>query len=277
MSILGSAVSTSYSLRWGLGRILNAGRTPRNPHAETLARDGVVVLKGLFPADEARKILEENRRRFEAPDPSDLLFSPDAIKVREASSARRDELKRYYFLYIKNYHDKVDVYSAIDPLVAPILRSFYGSDYYYRDIACYRSQLTAVRFQGSYSWHRDNYPPGCLRVMLLLTDVPSEKEGPLTYALGSHRGFKPELGLYGPRVPNEDVVGDYEIMPCTGPQGTIVIFDNNGIHRAGNPLTGFREVINAILFPCIARSHDGPLGLDLTRPKGLLQGYTRAL
>ncbi len=186
----------------------------------------------------------------------------------------RGELARYYFLHLRLYSEKLDIYRYVDPLIRPILESYYASNYYYRELDCYRSQPVPAS-TGSYDWHRDNYPPGSIKAITYLTDVASVEDGPLVVAAGSHLRFKPELGLYGPRVPKDQVEGRYELEPCLGPAGTIVLFNNNSIHRAANPSRGYREVLNTLLLPSVTAGRPAVKGTDVSSPPSFLQKYTR--
>lgn len=272
---IGKLVTASYRLRGSLARALHRGPISPDKRAHELSKAGVLVLKGLLsPADWAM-ILAINRDRFDRAHSKELIFSPDGVKLREAASVGDAEFARYYFLHIKHYHRKFDIYRMVDPLISPILKAFYRSNYYYRDLVCYRSQPVEPPYQGSYAWHRDNYPPGCLKVMVYLTDVLEESSGPLVYANGTHAAFRPQLGGYGPRIPREEVEGKHELKPCLGPRGTVILFDNNGVHRAANPSRGHREVINATILPCIGRSRPRVRGLDLHSEKGFWKKYTR--
>ncbi len=272
---VGKLIGASYQLRAGLARRLHWGTPPVNPQARRLREDGVLVLPELLLPEVLAQAHAANRGLFERSRASELLLSPDGIKIIEAADVSAEEFARYYFLHSKNYPDRMDIYRAIDPHVRDILTSFYGSNYFYRDFVCYRSQPTARAYQGSYAWHRDNYPVGCLKVMTYLTDVLSESEGPFIYAPGTHIGYRPQLGRYGPRIPREQVEGRLAVRACLGPAGTIIIFDNNGIHRASNPARGHREALNATVFPRIGRGRPPVRGLDMGMETGLLKKYAR--
>lgn len=272
---VGKLVTASYRLRGRLARALHRGPIASDPRAAELRREGVIVLPSLLPAQTLEMIDAINRHRFDRRHAADTLYSPDGVKLLEGASVTANEFDGYYFLHIKNYHQKLDIYRYLDPLLAQVLRAYYRSNYYYRDFFCYRSQPVAKSFQGSYGWHRDNYPPGCLKVMVYLTDVTNEAAGPFVYARKTHAAFNPELGNYGPRLPREEVEGRYQLTPCLGPRGTVILFDNNGVHRASQPTEGHREVLNATILPCIRKTRPRVRGLDLRTEKGFLKRFTR--
>lgn len=275
-NLIGKAITQAYHARASLARALHFEPAPPHEAAETLRRDGFVVLPSLLPPATLAEVKALNERWFDRARTADQAYSPDGKKLLEAAAAPAAELDAYYFLHIKAYHEKFDIYGIVDPLVRPILKSFYRSHYYYRDVECYRTQAPPTdEFQGSFAWHRDNYPPGCLKVIVYMTDVLAAEAGPLVYARGSHAGFRPELGAYGPRIPREEVEGKLDLRPCLGPKGSVVVFDNNGVHRASRPQTGVREVLNATVFPCVGSGRKPLVGLDLDEEATFLKKYTR--
>lgn len=271
---IGKLITRGYALRSSFARLMLAEAPPPHPLAKTLERDGVLVLPGALPPETVRRINEANSRWLDLDHPAELVFSPDGKKLLEAAGASREEVARFYFLHIKNYQRKFQVYREIIPLIDPILGAFYRSRYYVRDVYCYRTQ-PVPQAQGSYEWHRDNYPPGSLKVMTYLTDVPSSRQGPLSVAAGTRHGFFPELGKIGDRYAAE-TVADRRVVDCVGPAGTIIIFDNNSIHRATDPTQGQRDVINFTVFPSVLPPEPGEVkGLDLTEEATWLKRYTR--
>lgn len=272
-NIVGKLLTRAYSARQTLAR-LAAPPAAAHPLAETLEKDGVLILPGTLSRQAVARLKAVNARYFDDPARTELIYSPDGRKLHDAAGAPAEEVERFYFLHIKNYQDKVDVSREIVPLIAPILGAFYRSRYFVRDAYCYRTQpVPAV--QGSYEWHRDNYPPGSLKVMTYLTDVLGPEDGPLTVAAATRHGFYPELGKIGDRYAEETVAGR-RIVDCLGPAGTVIVFDNNSIHRATDPSRGRREAINFTVFPCVLPANGRkPRGLDLKQEAGWLKRYTR--
>lgn len=275
---VGKLITQAYRVRAGLARALHFESVAPNDLSERLRRDGLVVLDSLLPAATLARIAAVNEKYFDRARVDEQVYSPDGVKLLEAAAAAPGELDSYYFMHIKNYHKKLDIYELVDPLIRPILKGFYKSNYYYRDFECYRTQPPAKKdeFQGSFAWHRDNYPPGCLKVIVYMTDVLKPEAGPLVYAPGSHAAFRPELGQYGPRIPREEVEGKLKLVPCLGSRGSVVIFDNNGVHRASRPESGRREVLNSTVFPCVGKGRKPLQGLDLqNEASSFLKKYTR--
>lgn len=273
--LIGTAVETAYASRAALARLLVAQAPAPDPRAARLAEDGLVVLPGLLDAATVARIRAANAEWFDLDDRSELVYSPDGKQLLEAAGASRAEVERYYFLHVKNYQRKFDLYRVFAEALDPVLRAHYGGRWRARDIYCYRNQpVPAV--QGSYAWHRDNYPTGSLKVMTYLTPVRGLEDGPLTVAKGSHKGFKPDLGRVGDRYDDAWVKERYELVHALGEPGTVIVFENNSVHRAWDPARGFREALNFTVFPSVLAPEPSEVkGLDLGEEAGLLKKYTR--
>jgi ectoine hydroxylase-related dioxygenase (phytanoyl-CoA dioxygenase family) len=176
---------------------------------------------------------------------------------------------------VKNYQRKFELYRVFSEPLDPVLTAYYGGRWAARDVYCYRNQpVPAV--QGSYAWHRDNYPTGSLKVMTYLTPVRGVEDGPLTVARGSHKGFRPELGKVGDRYDDAWVGQRFEPVHALGEAGTVIIFNNNAVHRAWDPSRGCREALNFTVFPSLLPPEPSEVkGLDLTEEAGWLKRYTR--
>lgn len=274
MNALGKLVTKAYAARRSLARALYFGAAAPHEAARRLAEDGVVVLPGLMPNHRLEAVAELNRGAFDYANAKDLIFSLDGTKLVNADTVSAGDFAKHYFLIHKNYNRKFDVYEHLDPLISAVLRAHYRSNFYFREVDSYRSQPVSTGYIGSFAWHRDNYPPGSLKVMLYLTDV-AEEDGPLTYALGSHKGFEPELGKYGDRIPREEVEGKLRVFPCLGKKGTVILFNNNGIHRAANPSRGYREVVNSLILPSVTGVRPAVNGTSLETEHTFIRKYTR--
>lgn len=273
VDLFGVTVAKWFEVRAKIARGLSRKIFAGHPAANALCSDGVVVLRDLIPANLIDEINGLNERYFNFSDPSELVYSADGKDLREVKGVSRKDAEQFYFLHLKNYHRKYNVYDSIVPAISPILESHYRSNYYVRDVCCYRTQpIPSV--QGSYQWHVDNYPAGSLKVIVYLTNVTQET-GPLKVALGSHVGFQPVLGRIGDRFEEEYVQHHFNIVDCLGPRGTVVVFNNNTIHRATDPVSGHRDVINFSVFPCVWKGRGGMRGVDPQETGKFLRKYTR--
>ena len=275
MNTIGSLIGGVYGARRRLAQAFAPEPIEANESARILEEDGVVILPSLLPAKLIDGINQANAGYYDLSRPEELLYSPDLVEVREAAGATPDELRRFYGLHIKNYQEKFDVYRHVVPRIDPIMRSYYRSRFYVRDVYCYRTQPVPT-VSGSYRWHTDNYPIGSSRAIVYLNDVDSVENGPLAVALGSHAGYRPELGRIGARFEESYVRDNFKILPCLGKKGTVILFNNNSIHRATDPARGHRDVINFIMFPALfPRLGRGPTGADLRTEDNWLKKYTR--
>lgn len=277
MNMIGKAVTRFYDARGAMARAVFAGAPAANQAAETLARDGVVILPGALPAAQLEKVIALNRGRFDYSNAKNIIFSDDGKRLVNADTVTAAEFAKYYFLLQKNFNTVFDVYEYLEPVVGPILSAMYRSNWYFREVDSYRSQPVEMsnEYVGSFAWHRDNYPPGSHKVMLYLTDVTGVEDGPFTFSTGSHKGFYPELGKYGDRIPKEEVEGRLPVQPCLGPKGTIIVFNNNGVHRAANPKRGHREVVNALCLPSVSARRPPVNGTSLETEYTFIRKYTR--
>jgi ectoine hydroxylase-related dioxygenase (phytanoyl-CoA dioxygenase family) len=274
-ALIGAAVEAGYAARAHLARVLQARTPPPDERARALERNGIVVLPGLLDAATVARIRAANAEWFDLDHREELIFSPDGKVLKEAATSPRAEVERYYFLHVKNYQRKFELYRVFGALLDPVLGAYYGGRWAARDIYCYRNQpVPAV--QGSYAWHRDNYPTGSLKVMTYLTPVRGPEDGPLTVARGSQRGFKPKLGKVGDRYDEAWVKERFELVHALGEPGTVIIFNNNAVHRAWDPTRGCREALNFTVFPAVLPPEPSEVkGLDLGEEAGWLKKYTR--
>lgn len=136
------------------------------------------------------------------------------------------------------------------PLVTQLERRVYGSYAMVDKVYAYRSPISRQSPQSSWLWHYDNHPHEVLKLMIYLNDV-SEQSAPFQY-LRSVKSLDPVLGslspLYGEsRVSNSFVTGHlmngFEIHKVIGPAGTLILFDNNIIHKGTIASETYRDVL----------------------------------
>jgi hypothetical protein len=147
-----------------------------------------------------------------------------------------------------------------DPIVEFLERHIYGSFLIVDKAYVYRSPICDGVARASWVWHYDNHPPEMLKAMVYLTDV-TEGTAPLEY-LHDTRRDAPVLGAplaplnLNSRVPTavieRHLSAGCEARPVTGPRGTIVIFDDNIIHRGTLAQTAHRDVLVLQVRPSLA-------------------------
>jgi hypothetical protein len=96
---------------------------------------------------------------------------------------------------------------------------------------------------GSQSWHRDPEDGRMIKAYLYCAEV-DEGAGPMEYIpesaagerYGSQWAWKP-LGTHAERYPDDEEISARfpaaERVVCTGPEGTLVLCDTDGLHRGG--------------------------------------------
>lgn len=126
----------------------------------------------------------------------------------------------------------------------------YGAHVIVDKVYVYRNLVSRREGEVSWTWHYDNHPVGIMKIMIYLTDV-HEENGPFEYmrSRGTHEALymspRPLSG-YG-RISHSAARGylshRYESHKVTGPAGTMVLFDENVVHRANIATSGFRDAV----------------------------------
>jgi glycosyltransferase involved in cell wall biosynthesis len=138
-----------------------------------------------------------------------------------------------------------------DPLLSSLEQSVYGCHTIADKVYVYRTLASRARPQKSWLWHFDNHPREVLKVMIYLTDV-TDDTAPFEYIRDCVTG-RPLMGsplapTFGTsRLPagriDRQLRGGFERVRVTGPRGTIILFDDNIIHRGTIAASGHRDVI----------------------------------
>jgi hypothetical protein len=137
-----------------------------------------------------------------------------------------------------------------DAILPEIERRLFAAFVIIDKIYAYRNLVTRQKEQVSWLWHYDNHPTEVVKIMIYLTDV-----GPLNAPFefvrrksdGQPLGFSPKPLLGDSRINasrvDELVANGHEIVKATGPRGTMLIFDDNVLHRATFAREGRRDVL----------------------------------
>jgi hypothetical protein len=149
-----------------------------------------------------------------------------------------------------------------EPLLEQIERAVYGSYAIVDKLYVYRNPISTQAPRASWQWHYDNHPREMIKVMVYLTDV-SEDTAPFVYlrerTTGRFMHGSPLAPLYGnSRVPAEEIdrhlANGWEAHPVVGPRGTVLIFDDNIVHRATLARDAHRDVIVFQIRPSLFKS-----------------------
>jgi hypothetical protein len=145
--------------------------------------------------------------------------------------------------------DGVDALSEM--LLEQVEQRIYGSYAIVDKLYVYRNPISTQEPRASWRWHYDNHPHEVLKVMVYLTDV-REDTAPFVYlretASGRWLPGGPLSPLFGnSRVPVEAIdqhlASGWAAHPVTGRRGTVLIFDDNIVHRATLAQASHRDVI----------------------------------
>ena len=137
------------------------------------------------------------------------------------------------------------------PLVKELERTVFGSFTIVDKVYVYRNPVSHQLPRASWRWHFDNHPREMLKVMVYLTDV-TDDTAPFQYLRGRSSGAPrpgaPLTPMFGTsRVPDEQIerylAGNWTAHSVTGRRGTIVVFDDNVIHRATLSKAAHRDVV----------------------------------
>lgn len=272
-NVVGRVLTSYFKARAALARSVGGNSIPPDPRAEQLRTDGIVMLPEAIVGESLERIRIVNDAIFDLSQPVELIHAAagGAVLVR-GDAVDRESLRTSPFLNIRNYHRKIDLTGAFGGILDRLVSAYYRSRWEIRNVLCYRTRPVAEA-RGSYQWHTDNFPFGSLKVILYMNDVRTIADGPLLYALASQNEIRRRLGEPAPRPSEEYVQSRFRILECTAPAGTVIVFQNNGIHRAVPPREGHREVVNFTLYPALRPRPQN--GMDVGVHVPLLERYSR--
>lgn len=143
------------------------------------------------------------------------------------------------------------LHDLCDPLLADLERSVYRAYTIADKVYIYRTLVSHAKPQKSWLWHFDNHPRELLKLMIYLTDV-GEDHAPFEYVRHKVSGAplygSPIAPTFGtsrlqPEQIERHLQGDWTRCRVTGPRGTMILFDDNVVHRATMATAGYRDVL----------------------------------
>lgn len=161
-------------------------------------------------------------------------------------------------------------------LVSPIIESYFRSYFQPYWIATYRTQPGSVSAGGSFDWHMDNNPKEYMKIFFYLNNV--EKSNGAFRAVKRKssrkliiRGFRSNSESL--RIKNGSMVDRFinqnpkELKVLEGPQGTVIFFDNNLVHKGTLPEKGTRTVISIAMIPSLEKFTKSDVQNALVSPR----------
>jgi hypothetical protein len=197
------------------------------------------------------RIAGDVNRRFERS--ANCLFMPrvvrDGLPERTADvPAIRD--RDVISLQMIDAASVAGVAELSEALLPGVERRIFGAWVIVDKVYVYRNLVTRQPEQVSWLWHYDNHPTEVVKIMIYLTDV-GDLNAPFEFVrrkdTGDALAFTPRPLLGNSRVAaakvDELIGAGHEVVKATGPRGTMVIFDDNVLHRATFPREGLRDVL----------------------------------
>lgn len=254
-----------------------------------LREHGYVIFDHLVGTDKLKQLQEQYRKRvetdldFEFPtlaqsqiDPerdadlikSNFLATPQALAKRGLTFDRKDVTS--YVQAVADFEpstlttelpDTRDWFDLwLDPSVLPIVDAYFG--FVPQMVEAYIRRNFPARFVVmNHAWHRDrNHETHLLKAFIFLSDC-TLKTGPHHYIAGSVNDRRIDGKIY---YSDDEIRAVYpessgrEIISVV-PAGTIILEDTRGLHKAGMPDEGYRDLGYSTFVPPIALLNRGSL------------------
>ena len=195
----------------------------RSPEVlETVARlraDGVAILPGRFASEAA----EISATRDLAPS----SYSPSSdYRVRYV---RPMDATTYRILTDRWILSVVGLYYGYQPYVRDFPNTSVG---YPEEVPPHEAAERTTGFADN--WHYDT--TNQVTAHVLLSDV-DPKGTRMLVAVGTHRIHHQRLSTHDQYLSDKYVLKQYRRMGCSGPRGTLILFDSNSLHRM-EPVSG---------------------------------------
>lgn len=161
--------------------------------------------------------------------------------------------------------------------VSPVVEAFYGSYYQPYWISLQENYPGTAEAASSFGWHIDDNPRQLMKIFIYFNDV-GESNGAFrafTYPVSKallEAGFKSWTEKL--RVENQKMINDYyaehpsDLKVLEGKAGTVLMFDNNLVHKGTPPREGFRRLAQIEIYPSMTKLTEKQVELAMTNPMG---------
>lgn len=205
-----------------LAKVVGADQLLRD--ADQLSRQGVLILPGYFKG----KQLEEMQRDYNHW--CELKPGIDQNGFKDFDGGKRESfLASSLALSL----------AAVDPYLTAVASYYWGKPMKLAYCHGYRLEPVTPREYRAFRWHHD-LKRKQVRIMVLLTDTPHDGQR-MDYIAGSQLVWHRFTNHRHARFSEEEARTYGEPIHCTGPAGTVVMFDANGIHRGNRNLGPRRD------------------------------------
>lgn len=252
--------------------------------ADSFGRDGFLVLKDIFSADEVAALVAESAE-----------LRGGGRDLMEGSVVSEPESNEVRTIFKLPEQSSVFDRLACDRRVAGVARFLLGDEVYvHQSRLNYKPGFTGKEFywhSDFETWHAEDGMPRMRAVSasLLLTDNDA-LNGPLMLMPGSHRHFiscagetpddnhksslkKQEVGVPSPAA-LEKLAGEHSIHAATGKAGTLVFFDCNTMHGSNGNITPFPRSNAFFVFNAMSNRLVEPFAARKARPDVLAEHRT---
>ena len=159
--------------------------------------------------------------------------------------------------------------------VSPVIETFYGSYWQPYWISLQQNFPGTAEAASSFDWHIDDNPRQLMKIFIYFNDV-FESNGAFrafTYPVSRdllQAGFKSWSAKL--RTENQPMINDYyaahpdELKVLEGTAGTVLMFDNNLVHKGTPPREGFRHLAQIEIYPSMTKVTEAQINLALTNP-----------
>lgn len=159
--------------------------------------------------------------------------------------------------------------------VSPVIESFYGSYYQPYWISLQQNFPGQASTASSFGWHIDDNPRQLMKIFIYFNDV-FESNGAFrafTYPVSKkllEDGFMSWSEKL--RTSNQGMIDDYlaahptELKVLEGTAGTVLMFDNNLVHKGTPPREGFRHLAQIEIYPSMTKLTEQQVHMAMTNP-----------
>jgi len=184
-----------------------------------------------------------------------LLTPNDALK--EGIAFTKNQVKSYQEVKEKynpsslkiSVTDNASIMKAIlDKRLLAIIENYFGFTPILKEAYLRRNFCADFKIMNHF-WHRDKNSPFLLKAFLFITDC-DEYNGPHNYVSGSHNEkiFTKEKYYSDKEIEHNPVLKN-RIHKSVVKAGTLILEDTRGLHKAGVPSDGYRDLAFAVFTP----------------------------
>lgn len=166
---------------------------------------------------------------------------------------------------LKTPFDMSELEEIAQAMLPQLEKNLFHSFIHLSHLHIYRNKISDAGETSSWLAHVDNTPKECIKMLVYLTDA-DESSGAMSFLRHKETGeaikvpsSRTDHAHWGPhqfpnkRVPPEVLEGlykrGYEWVYCNGKAGTVLVFDNDIIHKANINKSAIRDVANYLIRP----------------------------